>query len=101
MTSGVLSMTPTTSHTNNAPPTVSTKDAIEARKVHLFPVHIVKNDIAHLLNIKVPLILGEPGRLIRDLYCTASQVIQNQGKLSCLMINDINASLGRFDELQI
>ncbi|XP_020083025.1 ribulose bisphosphate carboxylase/oxygenase activase, chloroplastic isoform X2 [Ananas comosus] len=97
--------------------------------------HIVKNYIAHLLNIKVPLILGiwggkgqgktfqtelifrvmgiepvimsagelesekagEPGRLIRDRYRTASQVIQNQGKMSCLMINDIDAGLGRFD----
>ncbi|KAF6142363.1 hypothetical protein GIB67_023388 [Kingdonia uniflora] len=78
--------------------------------------HIVKNYIAHLLNVKVPLILGiwggkgqgksfqtelifqamgvepvimsagelesdragEPGRLIRDRYRTASQVIQNK-----------------------
>ncbi|PAN40530.1 hypothetical protein GQ55_7G314200 [Panicum hallii var. hallii] len=97
--------------------------------------HIVKNFIAHLLNIKIPLILGiwggkgqgktfqteliframgvepvimsagelesekagEPGRLIRDRYRTASQVIQNQGKLSCLMINDLDAGVGRFD----
>ncbi|KAF8660290.1 hypothetical protein HU200_057859 [Digitaria exilis] len=96
--------------------------------------HIVKNFIAHHLNIKVPLILGiwggkgqgktfqtelifrtmgvepviisikfrniiekgEPGRLIRDRYRTASQVIQNQGKLSCLMINDLDAGVGRF-----
>ncbi|CAL5014405.1 unnamed protein product [Urochloa decumbens] len=40
---------------------------------------------------------GEPGRLIRDRYRTASQVIQNQGKLSCLMINDLDAGVGRFD----
>ncbi|TKW24005.1 hypothetical protein SEVIR_3G024200v4 [Setaria viridis] len=97
--------------------------------------HIVKNFIAHFLNIKIPLILGiwggkgqgktfqteliframgvepvimsagelesekagEPGRLIRDRYRTASQVIQNQGKLSCLMINDLDAGVGRFD----
>ncbi|OEL24368.1 Ribulose bisphosphate carboxylase/oxygenase activase, chloroplastic, partial [Dichanthelium oligosanthes] len=113
--------------------------------------HIVKNFIAHILNIKIPLILGiwggkgqgktfqteliframgvepvimsagelesekagEPGRLIRDRYRTASQVIQNQvrrclqlldrryghfirGKLSCLMINDLDAGVGRF-----
>ncbi|XP_024976711.1 ribulose bisphosphate carboxylase/oxygenase activase 1, chloroplastic isoform X2 [Cynara cardunculus var. scolymus] len=102
-------------------------------------VHIVKNYIAHLLNIKVPLILGiwggkgqgktfqtelifqamgilpvimsageleseragEPGRLIRDRYRTASQVIQNQGKMSCLMINDIDAGLGRFGNTQM
>nr|XP_009381906.2 PREDICTED: ribulose bisphosphate carboxylase/oxygenase activase, chloroplastic [Musa acuminata subsp. malaccensis] len=101
--------------------------------------HIVKNYIAHLLNVKVPLILGiwggkgqgktfqteliframgiepvimsageleseragEPGRLIRDRYRTASQVIQNQGKMSCLMINDIDAGLGRFGNTQM
>ncbi|KAK4587815.1 hypothetical protein RGQ29_018994 [Quercus rubra] len=40
---------------------------------------------------------GEPGRLIRERYRTASQVVQNQGKMSCLMINDIDAGLGRFD----
>ncbi|XP_057474712.1 ribulose bisphosphate carboxylase/oxygenase activase, chloroplastic isoform X1 [Actinidia eriantha] len=101
--------------------------------------HIVKNYIAHLLNVKVPLILGiwggkgqgksfqtelifqamgiepiimsageleseragEPGRLIRDRYRTASQVVQNQGKMSCLMINDIDAGLGRFGNTQM
>ncbi|XP_039116599.1 ribulose bisphosphate carboxylase/oxygenase activase, chloroplastic isoform X2 [Dioscorea cayenensis subsp. rotundata] len=101
--------------------------------------HIVKNYIAHLLDIKVPLILGvwggkgqgktfqteliframdiepvimsageleseragEPGRLIRERYRTASQVIQNQGKMSCLMINDIDAGLGRFGNTQM
>ncbi|XP_031385403.1 ribulose bisphosphate carboxylase/oxygenase activase, chloroplastic isoform X2 [Punica granatum] len=101
--------------------------------------HIVKNFIAHLLNVKVPLILGiwggkgqgksfqtelifqamavepiimsageleseragEPGKLIRERYRTASQVIQNQGKLSCLMINDIDAGLGRFGNTQM
>ncbi|KAD5507749.1 hypothetical protein R6Q59_031472 [Mikania micrantha] len=102
-------------------------------------VHIVKNYIAHLLDTKVPLILGvwggkgqgktfqtelifqamgilpvimsageleseragEPGRLIRDRYRTASQVVQNQGKMSCLMINDIDAGLGRFGNTQM
>ncbi|XP_059639193.1 ribulose bisphosphate carboxylase/oxygenase activase 1, chloroplastic isoform X2 [Cornus florida] len=101
--------------------------------------HIVKNYIAHLLNTKVPLILGiwggkgqgksfqtelifqamgiepvimsageleseragEPGRLIRERYRTASQVVQNQGKMSCLMINDIDAGLGRFGNTQM
>ncbi|XP_039817897.1 ribulose bisphosphate carboxylase/oxygenase activase, chloroplastic-like isoform X4 [Panicum virgatum] len=86
--------------------------------------HIVKNFIAHLLDIKIPLILGEPGRLIRDRYRTASQVIQNQvrrclqlldlryenfkfrfwmvqGKLSCLMINDLDAGVGRFGNTQM
>ncbi|KAL5974042.1 hypothetical protein ACLOJK_030704 [Asimina triloba] len=123
--------------------------------------HIVKNYIAHLLNTKVPLILGlsnacllglaislfeqdlsrvwggkgqgktfqteliframgvepvimsageleseraaarEPGKLIRERYRTASQVVQNQGKMSCLMINDIDAGLGRFGNTQV
>lgn len=101
--------------------------------------HIVKNYIAHLLNVRVPLILGiwggkgqgksfqtelifqamgvepvimsageleseragEPGRLIRDRYRTASQVVQNKGKMSCLMINDIDAGLGRFGNTQM
>ncbi|KAK1290064.1 hypothetical protein QJS10_CPB18g00157 [Acorus calamus] len=43
---------------------------------------------------------GEPGKLIRERYRTASQVIQNQGKLSCLMINDIDAGLGIFGHTQ-
>ncbi|CAK8535573.1 unnamed protein product [Lathyrus sativus] len=101
--------------------------------------HIVKNYISHILNAKVPLILGiwggkgqgktfqteliframgvepvimsagelesenagEPGRLIRERYRTASQVVQNQGKMSCLMINDIDAGLGRFGFTQM
>lgn len=101
--------------------------------------HIVKNYIAHLLNTKVPLILGiwggkgqgksfqtelifqamgiepvimsageleseragEPGKLIRERYRTASQVVQNQGKMSCLMINDIDAGIGRFGNTQV
>ncbi|XP_019167364.1 PREDICTED: ribulose bisphosphate carboxylase/oxygenase activase, chloroplastic [Ipomoea nil] len=44
---------------------------------------------------------GEPGKLIRERYRTASQVVQNQGKLSCLMINDIDAGLGRFGNTQV
>ncbi|KNA06916.1 hypothetical protein SOVF_176660 [Spinacia oleracea] len=101
--------------------------------------HIVKNFIAHILNAKVPLILGiwggkgqgktfqtelifkvlgvepviisagelesekagEPGKLIRERYRTASQVVQNQGKLSCLMVNDIDAGIGRFGDTQV
>ncbi|KAM0896147.1 hypothetical protein ACQ4PT_023363 [Festuca glaucescens] len=44
---------------------------------------------------------GEPGRLIRDRYRTASQVVQNQGKMSCLMINDLDAGVGRFGNTQM
>ncbi|XP_047939111.1 ribulose bisphosphate carboxylase/oxygenase activase, chloroplastic [Salvia hispanica] len=102
-------------------------------------VHMTKNFMAHLLNVRVPLILGiwggkgqgktfqtelifralgvepiimsageleseragEPGRLIRERYRTASQVVQNQGKMSCLMINDIDAGLGIFGNTQM
>ncbi|KAF3682787.1 putative ABC transporter I family member 17-like [Capsicum annuum] len=44
---------------------------------------------------------GEPGKLIRERYRTASQVVQNQGKMSCLMINDIDAGLGRYGNTQV
>ncbi|ONK69616.1 uncharacterized protein A4U43_C05F24840 [Asparagus officinalis] len=44
---------------------------------------------------------GEPGRLVRERYRTASQVIQNHGKMSCLMINDLDAGLGRFGNTQM
>lgn len=101
--------------------------------------HIVKNYMAHLINSKVPLILGiwggkgqgktfqteliframgvepviisageleseragEPGKLIRERYRAASQVVQNHGKLSCLMINDLDAGIGRFGNTQV
>ncbi|GLJ14403.1 hypothetical protein SUGI_0232670 [Cryptomeria japonica] len=102
-------------------------------------LHIVKNYMAHLMDISIPLILGvwggkgqgksfqteliframgiepvimsageleseragEPGRVIRDRYRTASQVIKNQGKMSCLMINDLDAGVGRFENTQV
>lgn len=44
---------------------------------------------------------GEPGRLIRDRYRAASRVVQNHGKLSCLMINDLDAGIGRFGNTQV
>ncbi|KAH9314366.1 hypothetical protein KI387_022993, partial [Taxus chinensis] len=102
-------------------------------------LHIVKNYMAHLMDTKIPLILGvwggkgqgksfqteliframgiepiimsageleseragEPGKLIRERYRTASQVIKNQGKMSCLMINDLDAGVGRFENTQV
>ncbi|KAL4593830.1 hypothetical protein ACB092_M010400 [Castanea dentata] len=106
--------------------------------------HIVKNYIAHLLNIKIPLILGiwggkgqgksfqtelvfqamgiEPiimsageleseragmmGFLYLFFHVTTLDVAQvakgyAKGKMSCLMINDIDASLGRFGNTQM
>ncbi|KAG6555145.1 hypothetical protein Mapa_003180 [Marchantia paleacea] len=43
---------------------------------------------------------GQPGKLIRDRYRTASQVIKNQGKMSALVINDLDAGIGRFENTQ-
>ncbi|CAM6100474.1 unnamed protein product [Calypogeia fissa] len=43
---------------------------------------------------------GEPGKLIRERYRTASQVIKNQGKMSALVINDLDAGIGRFENTQ-
>ncbi|KAG5227813.1 ribulose bisphosphate carboxylase/oxygenase activase [Salix suchowensis] len=36
---------------------------------------------------------GEPGKLIRERYRNCFPSVQNQGKMSCLMINDIDAGL--------
>lgn len=44
---------------------------------------------------------GEPGRLIRDRYRAAAQVVKNKGMLSCLMINDLDAGIGRFGNTQM
>lgn len=44
---------------------------------------------------------GEPGRLIRNRYREASQVIKNKGKMSCLVINDLDAGIGRFANTQM
>jgi hypothetical protein len=39
---------------------------------------------------------GDPGMLIRTRYRRAAEVSKINGKMSCLMINDIDAGLGRF-----
>ncbi|CAK9196901.1 unnamed protein product [Sphagnum troendelagicum] len=44
---------------------------------------------------------GEPGKLIRDRYRAAHLVIKNKGKMSCLMINDLDAGIGRFENTQM
>lgn len=44
---------------------------------------------------------GTPGRLIRERYRRASEVSRVRGKLSCLLINDIDAGVGHFDNTQI
>ena len=38
---------------------------------------------------------GEPGRRIRERYRMASQTIRNSGIMSCLIINDLDAGVGR------
>ncbi|KAL2643182.1 hypothetical protein R1flu_010769 [Riccia fluitans] len=43
---------------------------------------------------------GQPGKLIRERYRTSSQVIKNQGKMSALIINDLDAGIGRFENTQ-
>lgn len=45
-------------------------------------------------------VAGQPGRLIRERYKRAAEVCKNQGKLSCLMINDLDAGIGRFENTQ-
>jgi hypothetical protein len=43
---------------------------------------------------------GQPGKLIRDRYRKASELSKVRGKLSCLMINDLDAGVGHFDNTQ-
>ena len=43
---------------------------------------------------------GEPGRLIRERYRKAAELSRVRGKLSCLLINDLDAGVGRFDNTQ-
>ena len=43
---------------------------------------------------------GGPGRLIRQRYRRAGEVVRVHGKMSCLIVNDIDAGLGRFKDTQ-
>ncbi|KAL4518051.1 hypothetical protein Ndes2526B_g01513 [Nannochloris sp. 'desiccata'] len=43
---------------------------------------------------------GQPGKLIRERYRKASELSKVRGKLSCLMINDLDAGVGHFDNTQ-
>ena len=43
---------------------------------------------------------GEPGKLIRDRYRQAGQTMRTNGKLACLIINDLDAGVGRFARTQ-
>jgi hypothetical protein len=44
---------------------------------------------------------GEPGYMIRERYRKAAEMSKVRGKLSCLLINDIDAGVGHFDNTQI
>lgn len=44
---------------------------------------------------------GTPGKLIRERYRKASQVAKIRGKMSCLLINDIDAGIGHFENTQV
>lgn len=44
---------------------------------------------------------GTPGKLIRERYKRAAEVSRVHGKLSCLLINDIDAGIGRFENTQV
>ena len=45
--------------------------------------------------------LSFTGRLIRQRYRKASELSRHRGKLSCLLINDIDAGIGHFENTQI
>ena len=44
---------------------------------------------------------GTPARLIRERYRKAAELAKVRGKLSCLLINDIDAGLGHFESTQV
>lgn len=44
---------------------------------------------------------GTPGKLIRERYRKAAEVSRTQGKLGCLVINDLDAGIGRFGNTQV
>eukprot|EP00879_Flechtneria_rotunda_P006147 GHRR01006464.1.p1 GENE.GHRR01006464.1~~GHRR01006464.1.p1 ORF type:complete len:282 (+),score=70.27 GHRR01006464.1:431-1276(+) len=44
---------------------------------------------------------GQPGRLIRERYRKAAELSKTRGKLSCLVINDLDAGVGRFGNTQV
>ena len=80
-------------------------------------IHITKNYL-NLPNVKVPLILGvhgrkgegktfqcespdagDPARLIRMRYREAGEMVKVRGKMAVLVIQDIDAGIGRVDQM--
>ncbi|WIA19725.1 hypothetical protein OEZ85_005651 [Tetradesmus obliquus] len=45
-------------------------------------------------------VAGQPGRLLRERYRKAAELSRVRGKLSALMINDLDAGIGRFGNTQ-
>jgi SpoVK/Ycf46/Vps4 family AAA+-type ATPase len=45
-------------------------------------------------------VAGQPGRLIRERYRKAAEMSKVRGKLTCLVINDLDAGIGRFGNTQ-
>jgi hypothetical protein len=41
---------------------------------------------------------GEPGAMLRRRYLTAARAMRETGRLSCLIINDIDAGIGKFKD---
>lgn len=46
-------------------------------------------------------VAGQPGRLLRERYRKAAELSRVRGKLSALMINDLDAGIGRFGNTQV
>jgi hypothetical protein len=46
-------------------------------------------------------VAGQPGRLIRERYRKAAEMSKTRGKLACLVINDLDAGIGRFGNTQV
>jgi hypothetical protein len=46
-------------------------------------------------------VAGQPGRLIRERYRKAAELSRVRGKLAALMINDLDAGIGRFGNTQV
>jgi AAA+ superfamily predicted ATPase len=44
---------------------------------------------------------GEPGKMIRERYRKAAEMSRVRGRLSCLLINDLDAGVGRFENTQV
>ncbi|KAK9814001.1 hypothetical protein WJX73_008754 [Symbiochloris irregularis] len=44
---------------------------------------------------------GRPGKLIRERYRRAAEMARARGRLTCLLINDIDAGVGHFDNTQL